>query len=290
MEGRKFFKTRIHVYPGVKIILIIIRYSFRVFHISVNWWFYTEFERQQASSSLQDSSQYSGRFQFGWSPLVLLLPSPPVPVPILWWPHRASQILLASPSLSCSTVFSLHLQGLSIYLSLPILSVLFCGQPKRQSPLFGRLSLIFYYYFIVIIVLLFLLFLFYYYCYYSFSHQLTLMVIHWSLSDSKSPQVSRTLLSILAVLNNALIWMVSTRPPTAMSSSHRTKCTNYNWYNCHLHVPQFFQFLNKVAILIFLFTFLQIYSVVRRDSNVDYFSNSLFFFLDYYMVWSSGRD
>ena len=45
------------------------------------------------------------------------------------------------------------------------------------------------------------------------------MVFHWSLSDSKSPQVSRTLLSILAVLNNAVIWMVSTHPPISKSSS-----------------------------------------------------------------------
>ena len=45
------------------------------------------------------------------------------------------------------------------------------------------------------------------------------MVFHWSLSDSKSLQVSRTLLSILAVLNNAIVWMVSTRPPTSKSSS-----------------------------------------------------------------------
>ena len=44
------------------------------------------------------------------------------------------------------------------------------------------------------------------------------MVFHWSLSDSKSPQVSRTLLSILAVFNNAVVWMVSTRPPTSKSS------------------------------------------------------------------------
>ena len=44
------------------------------------------------------------------------------------------------------------------------------------------------------------------------------MVFHWSQSDSKSPQVSRTLLSILAVLNNAVVWMVSTRPPTYKSS------------------------------------------------------------------------
>ena len=45
------------------------------------------------------------------------------------------------------------------------------------------------------------------------------MVFHWSLSDSKSPQVSRTLLSILAVFNNVVVWMVSTRPPTFKSSS-----------------------------------------------------------------------
>ena len=44
------------------------------------------------------------------------------------------------------------------------------------------------------------------------------MVFHWSLSDSKSPQVSRTLLSILAFLNNAIVWTVSTRPPTSKSS------------------------------------------------------------------------
>ena len=51
------------------------------------------------------------------------------------------------------------------------------------------------------------------------SHQLTLMVFPWSLSDSKSPQVSRTLFSILAVLKNAIVWMVSTGPPTSKSSS-----------------------------------------------------------------------
>ena len=43
------------------------------------------------------------------------------------------------------------------------------------------------------------------------------MVFHWRLCDSKSPQVSRTLLSILAVFSNAVVWMVSTRPPTSES-------------------------------------------------------------------------
>ena len=45
------------------------------------------------------------------------------------------------------------------------------------------------------------------------------MVFLWSLSDSKSPQVSRTILSILPVYNNVVVWMVSTRPPTSKSSS-----------------------------------------------------------------------
>ncbi len=53
----------------------------------------------------------------------------------------------------------------------------------------------------------------------SFSHQRYLMVFHWSLSDSKFPQVSRTLLSILAILNNVVVLMVSPRPPTFTSSS-----------------------------------------------------------------------
>ena len=44
------------------------------------------------------------------------------------------------------------------------------------------------------------------------------MVFHWSLSDSKSPQVSRTRLSILAVFSNAVVWIFSTPPPTSKSS------------------------------------------------------------------------
>ena len=38
------------------------------------------------------------------------------------------------------------------------------------------------------------------------------MIFHWSLSDSKSPQVSCTLLSIMADLSNAVVWVVSSRP------------------------------------------------------------------------------
>ena len=48
---------------------------------------------KQVPLSLQDSSQYSSWSQlcscFGWSPLVLQLPSPPVLVPIFWWLYQA---------------------------------------------------------------------------------------------------------------------------------------------------------------------------------------------------------
>ena len=110
------------------------------------------------------------------------------------------------------------------------------------------------------------------------------MDFHWTLSDSKSPQVSRTLLSILAVLNNAVVWMVSTRPPTSKSSSPfssplvtvpNAPITIGIIVTCMFH--SFFQFLSKVEVLILLFTFFQFYSVVSRDSKVDYFASSLFF-------------
>ena len=101
------------------------------------------------------------------------------------------------------------------------------------------------------------------------------MVFHWSSSDSKSPQVSSTLLSILAVLNNAVVSMVSTRPPTSKFSSP--------FNNPLVTVPKapitigiivtfmfhsFFQFSSNVEVFILLFTFFQFYSVVSRDSKV----------------------
>ena len=50
------------------------------------------------------------------------------------------------------------------------------------------------------------------------------MVFHWSLSDNKSLQVSRTLLSLLAILNNAIVGMVSSRPLTSKSSTTFNNC------------------------------------------------------------------
>ena len=101
------------------------------------------------------------------------------------------------------------------------------------------------------------------------------MVFPWSLSDSRSPQVSRTLLSILAVLNNVIVWMVSTRPPTSKSSSP--------FSNPLVTVPNapipIGIIVNFVEILILLFTFFQSYSDVNRDSKIDNFASSLFLLL-----------
>ena len=40
----------------------------------------------------------------------------------------------------------------------------------------------------------------------SFTPALTDSIFHWSLSDNKSPQVSRSLFSNLADISNALVW------------------------------------------------------------------------------------
>ena len=74
------------------------------------------------------------------------------------------------------------------------------------------------------------------------------MAFHCSLRDNKSPQVSRILFNILAHLNNAVVWMVSTRFQVLhslyLSFGDFTKCTNYNLYHRHFYIPQLFQFSN----------------------------------------------
>ena len=121
------------------------------------------------------------------------------------------------------------------------------------------------------------------------------MVFHWSLSDRKSPQVSRTLLSILSVLSNVVVWMVSTLPPTSKSSSP---------FNNHLVI------LPKLPITvgtIVTFMFHSLFNSLERSRYLSFFSHSfgfmlwsartakstilqILFFVDYYKVWSSGRD
>ena len=97
------------------------------------------------------------------------------------------------------------------------------------------------------------------------------MVFHWSLSDSKSPQVSRTLLSILAILNIAVVWMVSTCPLTFKSSSP----FNIPWVT-----------LPKAPItigIIVTFMFHSFFNSLARLRYLSFFSHSFSFIL-----WSAG--
>ena len=118
------------------------------------------------------------------------------------------------------------------------------------------------------------------------------MVFHWSLNDSKSPQVSRTRLRILAVLSNAVIWIVSTRPKFSRSFNNPLVIVSKAPITIGTTVTFIFHsFSNSLArswYLSLLFTFLQIYSVVRRDGKVDNFANSLFFSFFFLLIIRSS--
>ena len=97
------------------------------------------------------------------------------------------------------------------------------------------------------------------------------MVFHWSLTDSKSPQVSRTRLGILAFLSNAVVWIVSTRPPTSKSSRP---------FNSPLVIVP-----NAPITIgtIVTFTFHSFFNSLARSRYLSFFSLSFRFIL-----WSAG--
>ena len=126
---------------------------------------------------------------------------------------------------------------------------------------------------------------YYYYYYYSLEFFTSAYAdgFHWRLSDSKFPQVSRTLLSILAVFSNAVVWMVSTWLPTSKSSRP--------FNNPLVTMPK-----APITIgIIVTFMFHSFFNSLARSRYLSLFSDSfsfiLFLFLvDYYKVWSSGWD
>ena len=97
------------------------------------------------------------------------------------------------------------------------------------------------------------------------------MVFHWNLNDSKSPQVSRTLPSILAILNNAVVWMVSTRPLTSKSSSP--------FSNPLVTVPRA---LITIGIIVTCM-FHSFFNSLAKSRYLSFFSHSFSFIL-----WSAG--
>ena len=97
------------------------------------------------------------------------------------------------------------------------------------------------------------------------------MVFHWSLSDSKSPQISRTLLSILAVFIKAVVWMVFTRPPTSKSSR--------SFDNPLVTVPKAPITMSTIITHMFHIFF----NSIARSRYLSFFSHSFSFIL-----WSTG--
>ena len=122
------------------------------------------------------------------------------------------------------------------------------------------------------------------------------MTSNWSLSDSKSLQVTRTILSILADLDNILTWMVSSNSLISKSSS---PCSNSvvtvpsapvkNGITVTSILHSFFQFSSKVYVLLSIFAFFQ-FQVERQSSQ----SGKFVFFFRWLspglVVWSRSGD
>ena len=105
------------------------------------------------------------------------------------------------------------------------------------------------------------------------------MVFH---CDSKSLQVSRTLLSMLADINNAVVWMVSTHSRISKSSSPSTNpLVTVPRMPITIGIPVTFMLHSPFSSLarslyISFFTFLQFYPVVSWNGEVHYLTGSLF--------------
>ena len=159
----------------------------------------------------------------------------------------------------------------------------------------NNLSHFFLYLFFFIIFFLFIFFflklLFFNYCCrayyfcscYYYYYYLLIRVFHisvslwsfWSLNDSKSPLVSRTLLSILAVLNNVVVWMVSTRLPTSKSSSP--------FNNLLVIVSNAPITISIIVTCMFHSFFVFFFNSLARPRYLFFFSHSFSFIL-----WSAG--
>ena len=127
----------------------------------------------------------------------------------------------------------------------------------------------------------------YYYYYYYYSLRVFHIRISWwsftgvwmTASLLKSP-------ALFSVFWDAVVWMVSTCPPTSKSLSPfnnplvtMPKASIMIGIIVTFLFHSFFQFSSKVQVLILLFTFFQFYSVVSWDSKVHNFASSLSFFL-----------
>ena len=101
----------------------------------------------------------------------------------------------------------------------------------------------------------------------SFSHQLMLMVFYWSFSDSKIPQVSRTLPSILTDLYNTVVW----KSPLVLQSLHQTSSpilVPKFWWLYRAHQLQLVSPSISCSIVFFIYlSFLLSFSFTLRSAG-----------------------
>ena len=77
--------------------------------------------------------------QFGWSPLVVLFSSPPLPFLILWWLYQEHQLQFVSPSLSCSS-FSFQFRSKFQVLTILIAFFQFYSVVSRDGKIYNSAS------------------------------------------------------------------------------------------------------------------------------------------------------
>ena len=123
------------------------------------------------------------------------------------------------------------------------------------------------------------------------------MIFYWNLSNSKSHQVSWTLLSILDDLYNAVVWMVSARPLISNSSSPLTNplriipSTSVNVGTTDTFMfHSFFSSLARSEYLSLFSFFFDFPSVDGQDSKVHCSAGSLFCLLSLGLVCYPGLD
>ena len=109
---------------------------------------------------------------------------------------------------------------------------------------------------------------------------------HRSLSGSKSPKVSRTLLSILADLNNWSIRIVSIRHLVSISFNlssrlqYRSKCTNFLWHHFHSQINSFLSSPARSKYLSIFSPFFYFHSVIHRKVKIPSTTRSFFLLMN----------
>ena len=138
---------------------------------------------------------------------------------------------------------------------------------------FGREDFFFSFYFISLLA--------------NFLHQIWLVVFLWSLSDNKSPQVSRTILNIISYDNNVAVWIISILSLIFNISSlfpsiwepfqvHQLQLVSLPSHSCALG---FFNSLSIFLSFSFFFKFLFCSPPKRQDSRDGKFFLFIYLFI-----------